>query len=52
MEKRERLYKKICKHYIHFLKFTVPTNKNFDSAPDNLLELLDNAFKRKKEFKL
>jgi len=48
---REELYNKARKHYIHFLKMTVPTHKSFYNAPSNLLELLDNAYARKMNLK-
>lgn len=49
--KIEELYQKSCKQYIHFLKFTNPNSKLFDIAPSNLLELLDNSYKRKMNLK-
>lgn len=47
----EDLYQKSCKQYIHFLKFTNPNSKLFDIAPGNLLQLLDNSYKRKMNLK-
>ena len=43
----KELSHKADRHYIYFLRYTVPTKKQFDKAPANLLELLDNSYKRK-----
>ena len=52
MDKIEVLYNKSKKQYIHFLKFTNPNKQElFNNSPNNLLELLDNSYKRKMRLK-
>ena len=49
------LERKARKHYIHFLKFTNPNDKNFDHAicyNGNLLKLLNVTFERWQKIKV
>lgn len=54
MNKREQLVKKARKHYIYFLGFTNPKNKNFEHPicfDGRLLKLLDNSLDRYNKLK-
>lgn len=45
------LYEKACKQYIFFLKYTNPNSSKFHIWPPNLLELLNNSYRRKMNLK-
>jgi hypothetical protein len=50
--KTQALHDIYRRQYVHFLKYTNPNKAaKFDAAPDNLLELLDNAHRRYVKYK-